>query len=153
MHSRLFCVEASYKSRWIGFSGKCQSGFGPMGNICAFGALLNIALRTTRSTLECRHGSSNNRNNQERTLYRDRRSRVDRCGWEQIPSRKTDGALPVRRIDRETVLRRHTFQNRFSSRRASRAGIEGITFCHSERSRLPRRNFMRRLGGISNREI
>src|SRR6266550_5363727 len=106
-----------------------------IGRICAFGARLNIALRTTRSTLECRHGSSNNRNNQERPLHRDRRSRVDRRRWKQVSSRETHGPLSLRRIDRKTVLRRHTFQSRFSSGRESRAGIEGITFCHSERSR------------------
>ena len=30
----------------------------------------------------------------------------------KYPSRKTNGALPLRRIDRETILRRHTFENR-----------------------------------------
>src|SRR2546429_8947946 len=31
----------------------------------------------------------------------------------QICSGKTDGAVPLRRIDRETVLRRHALENRF----------------------------------------
>src|SRR5213080_3410592 len=83
-------------------------------------------------TLNCRHGSSNNRDNQERSLHRDRRSGVDRRTRKQISSRKADGPLSLWRIDRKTVLRRHTFQDRLSSCRESGAGH----LCHPKRSRF-----------------
>src|SRR5438093_3522911 len=86
-------------------------------------------------TLVFRHGSRKNRNNQERPLHRYWRSGIDRRRRQQVSGGKTDGALPLRRVHRETVLRRHPFQNRFPSCGESRAGIERITFCHSERSR------------------
>ena len=72
------------------------------------------------------HG--NNRNNQERPLHRDGRSGIDRRGWKQIPCRKANGTLPLRRFHRETVLRRHALEDRISSRSESCAGIKGIIF-------------------------
>jgi hypothetical protein len=41
---------------------------------------------------------------------------------------KTNGAVSLWRVDGKTVLRRHTFEDRLSSCRESRAGIERITF-------------------------
>ena len=75
-----------------------------------------------------RHGSRKNRNNQERSLHCDGRSGIDRRGWKQIRCRKTNGTLSLRRIDRETVLRWHTLENRFQSGGESGAGIKGIIF-------------------------
>src|SRR5262249_62012872 len=48
--------------------------------------------------LALHHGSSNNRNNQERPLHCDGRSGIDRRAWKQVPGRKTDGSLSLRRI-------------------------------------------------------
>ena len=61
-----------------------------------------------------------NRNNQERPLHRDGRSGIDRRGWQQVPSRKTNGALSLRRFHRETILRRHTLEDRLSKLRRKR---------------------------------
>src|SRR5256885_791926 len=50
-----------------------------------------------------------------------------------MSGRTANGALSLRRVDRETVLRRHSFQNRLQSGRESGAGIERmmrrITIC------------------------
>src|SRR5437762_7325519 len=71
---------------------------------------------------ECGHG--NNRDNQERSLHREGRSGIDRRRRKQVSRGKTNGALPLRCLDGKTVLRRHPFQNRLSSRRESRSGIK-----------------------------
>ena len=77
--------------------------------------------------LVLRNGSSNNRGNQEWPIHRDGRSGIDRRGWKQIPCRKTNGTLSLRRFHRETVLRRHALEDRISSRSESCAAIKGMT--------------------------
>src|SRR5512133_3625081 len=69
------------------------------------------------SSASVRHGSRKNRNNQAWSLHRFGRSGIDRRRWKQIPCRKTNGTLPLRRFHREAVLRRHALEDRLQSGR------------------------------------
>ena len=69
------------------------------------------------------HGSSNYRNDQERSLYCERAGAINGCGREQISRGETDGPLPVRCVHGKAILRRNAFKDWISSSRKGRARI------------------------------
>ncbi len=59
----------------------------------------------------------------ERPLHREGRSGNDGRRWQQLSRGKADGALPLRHLEGEAVLRRHPFEDWIQGGRAGRSRL------------------------------